>query len=348
MNKPPEITVILPTYKRPFLLKRAIDSVLCQTVTNFKVCIYDNCSNDETPLVVKEIMDQDSRVLYHCHDRNIGPGANFNYGLMRVDTPFFSFLSDDDFLLPDFFKTALEGFSSYPEAAFSAASVITMTDRGKILYEPFSLWKKEGKFDPPEGLLETLGGKYPIWTGILFRREVINLTGGLDLKIGAADLDFVNRIAARKPYVISKKPAALCVNHEDSSSFIAPLPTYWPSWIKMIENITNDNTLPVSVKDKFETAMNEQLYKVLMWIGVRSFECGNFNQAMEASQILSKELHCNRQGHLLSLLVRFGRQSKLFRHVAAAFLALRRKFYSLINVHRIRLQKRHGHLADLL
>ena len=185
----PEITVIIPTRNRLHYLKRAVGSVLCQTFTNFKVCVYDNASSDATKSTVHEIMKKDNRVYYHCHEQNIGAGRNFQYGLMQVDTPFFSFLSDDDFLLPNFLKTTMSGFINNPSALFSAGSVVTMTDKGEILYEPFSLWEKEGLFLPPEGLLETLGEKYPIWTGILFRKEVIDITGGLDVEIvGAADL----------------------------------------------------------------------------------------------------------------------------------------------------------------
>jgi len=51
----PLITTIIPTYRRPKLLRRAIKSVLGQTFPHFQVCVYDNASGDETPDVVAEI-----------------------------------------------------------------------------------------------------------------------------------------------------------------------------------------------------------------------------------------------------------------------------------------------------
>ena len=97
----PLITTIIPTYRRPKLLKRAIKSVLNQTYPHFQVCVYDNASEDETAEVVAEFAKKDPRVKYHCHPENIGAIKNFKYGLERVGTEYFSILLDDDLLLPN-------------------------------------------------------------------------------------------------------------------------------------------------------------------------------------------------------------------------------------------------------
>ena len=344
----PKITVIIPTYKRPHLLKRAINSVLCQTFADFKVCVYDNASSDETQNVVNEIVKKDNRVVYHCHEKNIGAAKNFQYGLMQVDTPFFSFLSDDDFLLLNFFETAMRGFVKYPEAAFSAASAITMTDRGNVLYEPLSLWEKEGLFQPPAGLLEMLGEKHPTWTGILFRREVIQLTGGLDEEIGTGDLDFVFRISVKAPFVVSKEPAAVVVNHSMSSSDVASLSSYWPSWLKMIRNITDDKEVPQFIRNKFQSALTAQIIIDLLSIGVRSFERRNFDQAARAAKIISEELNQHEKGQLLAWIVKHGRKSSLFWRIAATVIMLRRIMAPFVSIKRMTLQKKYGHLSAQL
>ncbi|HPL67571.1 MAG TPA: glycosyltransferase family 2 protein [Smithellaceae bacterium] len=345
----PKITIIIPTCNRAHFLKRAVGSVLGQTFTDFKVCIYDNASSDATKSIVQEMMRKDGRVYYHCHKQNIGAERNFQYGLIRVYTPFFSFLSDDDFLLPNFLETTMAGFINNPEALFSAGSVVTMTDRGKVLYEPFSLWEKEGLFLPPEGLLETLGEKYPIWTGILFRRGVIELTGGLDEEmVGAADLDFVYRISAKAPFVISKEPVAICVNHSTSLSAYPSLSAYWPSWLKMIRNITDDKKIPQDIKDEFKTALIQQITATLLWIGICSFERRDFDQAIKVSKILNEELNQGKIGWSLAWLVKQGRKFEMFWHAAVLFITLRRNVMSLVNVKRMKLQIKHGHLAEEL
>ena len=54
MSVEPTITTVIPTYRRPELLQRAIRSVLDQSYPHFKICVYDNASNDRTPDVVKQ------------------------------------------------------------------------------------------------------------------------------------------------------------------------------------------------------------------------------------------------------------------------------------------------------
>ncbi|RKX41747.1 MAG: glycosyltransferase family 2 protein, partial [Thermotogae bacterium] len=65
----PLITTIIPTYRRPKLLQRAIKSVLNQTYPHFQVCVYDNASGDETAEVVAEFAKKDPRVKYYCHPK---------------------------------------------------------------------------------------------------------------------------------------------------------------------------------------------------------------------------------------------------------------------------------------
>lgn len=58
---------IIPTYRRPQLLRRAIKSVLNQTYLYIRVCVYDNASNDETADIVANLEKEDPRVSYYCH-----------------------------------------------------------------------------------------------------------------------------------------------------------------------------------------------------------------------------------------------------------------------------------------
>jgi glycosyltransferase involved in cell wall biosynthesis len=114
MQTDPVITTVIPTYRRPDMLRRAIRSVLDQTYPYLKICVYDNASNDETPEVVRTLALQDSRIHYHCHPENIGTQDNFIFGLSQADTPFVHLISDDDFLLPDFFAQATSALKKIP------------------------------------------------------------------------------------------------------------------------------------------------------------------------------------------------------------------------------------------
>ncbi len=56
MSFEPRITTVIPTYRRPLLLRRAVLSVLKQSHPHFIVHILDNASGDDTEQVARELM----------------------------------------------------------------------------------------------------------------------------------------------------------------------------------------------------------------------------------------------------------------------------------------------------
>jgi glycosyltransferase involved in cell wall biosynthesis len=106
--------------------------VLDQSYPHFKICVYDNASNDRTADVVKTIASQDSRVQYHCNPKNIGAQDNFILGLSRADTPLVHLISDDDFLLPGFFAHAVSALERNPGAAFFSGGMLSADSDGQV------------------------------------------------------------------------------------------------------------------------------------------------------------------------------------------------------------------------
>ena len=216
-NSVPLITIIIPTYKRPKLLRRAITSALNQNYPSFQVQVYDNASGDETREVVEEFMKKDPRLKYHCHSKNIGMIGNYEFALNEVKTPYFSLLSDDDVVFPWFLEEAMKGFQSFPDIAFSAASTIIMSENGEVIRVPLDLWSKEGYFSSIEGLTAMIS-KYPIPTCILFRKEIVEEIPIDRDNALTWDCDFLLQIAARHSIFISKRPCGIFLHHESSYS----------------------------------------------------------------------------------------------------------------------------------
>ena len=154
----PVVTVAIPTFRRPMLLRRAILSALDQRGPPVRVCVFDNCSEDGTGDMVREIMAGDPRVEYHCHERNLGAAANFDFALNSIRTPYFSLLSDDDYLLPGFYQHALVALESCASAIFWAGITLNVDEGGRLWDARVARWPREGIFQPPGGALAMTGG----------------------------------------------------------------------------------------------------------------------------------------------------------------------------------------------
>ncbi len=256
---------MITTYKRPRLLKRAVTSVLNQTYPHFKVCVYDNASNDETEEIMQEFMRNDSRVTYHKHPENIGMMANYAFAFSRIDTPYFSFLPDDDYLLPWFYETALENFKKHPDAAFSSCGILAIDHEGVVVADPLSGWKREGYYSVAEGIYEMISSKYkfPPPTGVLFQSQIVkNVLPLWSKEIQVMwDPDYLIQIAARFPFVISRKISSIFLAHEGAFStgfykkiLQSPsiLEDYFIATVKLIDRVLESPDISKEVKTKIK------------------------------------------------------------------------------------------------
>ncbi|MFQ5700744.1 MAG: glycosyltransferase family 2 protein [Acidobacteriota bacterium] len=204
---PPTVTAVIPTYRRPALLRRAIESVLRQTYPHLTVAVFDNASGDETPHVVGEIARRDPRVRYHCHPSNLGAVANFQAGMDSVRTPYFSILSDDDVLLPRFYEHAFSCLARHPGASFFCGLAVWYDPAlGTHRLHPNGTWR-EGLYRAGEATTQMVEELF-LWTGALFATDVRDQAGPLEA-IEASDILFMAKAAAHFSFLVSMVPCAI-------------------------------------------------------------------------------------------------------------------------------------------
>lgn len=326
------ITTVIPTYRRPSLLRRAVMSVLAQSYPHFQVCVYDNASGDETGNIVRDLAAADSRVKYFCHPQNIGAMPNFLFGMERVQTPFFSLLSDDDVLLPGFFQKALEGFHKHPEAMFSALATIHADADGHVTSVPLLAWK-EGFYPPPEGFVTMSEKEHPEWTAILFRRQVLERVGTLDLEAGApSDFDYELRVAAKWPIVISTEPGAIFVTHAGSVSSAARVETSWLAWQKVAANIMAQETIPAALRLQAQRQFFHKFRKRYLALGGLNYVIReDWAQAEQAARILRDGYHHKFRAFLLQLTSRAAQRSSSLLGLLKALNSARKFLRALVS-----------------
>ena len=73
MKKLPLVTVIIPTYKRPIMLEKAIKSVINQTYKNIEIIVVDdNKYNSKEHINTKNMIKNYPNVRYYKNKKNIG------------------------------------------------------------------------------------------------------------------------------------------------------------------------------------------------------------------------------------------------------------------------------------
>lgn len=116
----PRVTVAILAYDRPEFLGEAIESVLAQTYADFKLVVYDNCSERD----LKSVVDRydDPRVIYHRNEKNIGMFGNAAQSVDLCDTELLAILHDDDRYFPWALERLVEAMERYPEVAIASGS----------------------------------------------------------------------------------------------------------------------------------------------------------------------------------------------------------------------------------
>lgn len=99
----PLVSIGVPTFNRPQLLRRALELLVGQTYRNIEIIVSDNASpDDQTKKVVEEFANGDGRIKYFRQPENIGAANNFLFVLEKAAGDYFMWAADDDEWTSDF------------------------------------------------------------------------------------------------------------------------------------------------------------------------------------------------------------------------------------------------------
>jgi len=273
---------------------------LGQGSAEIRVHVLDNASGDLTGPLIQRLAENDPRVVYRCHATNIGGIANFEAGLNTVDTEFFSILSDDDYLLPGFYAKAIAALDAHPEAAFWAGTTLNVDENGVVFDARVAKWSRHGYFRAGETMLAMTGGMAPLWTGIVFRRTVLESIGLPDREaLGPADLDFILRVAARSPFIVEAQAVAVFTLSVSSFGATQPLSSFWPGWLHVIAKARCNEDLPEGSRKALARALEADARKMLYRRGINAMVNGRHDFATEASSLLRAQPDGRSRGWML-------------------------------------------------
>ena len=105
------VSVIIPTYNREILVKKALDSVLGQTYENFEIIVINDGSTDNTGNILNEYKKQYPDKVFVVNQVNSGQVVARNNGIQSCRGEFVAFLDSDDIWLEDKLEKQMPLFS---------------------------------------------------------------------------------------------------------------------------------------------------------------------------------------------------------------------------------------------
>jgi glycosyltransferase involved in cell wall biosynthesis len=112
--KLPTVSVIMNCYNSEAFLREAIESVIAQTLTNWEIIFWDNCSDDHSAEIANSYRDE--RIRYFKAERHSNLGGARKLAVEHSRGQFLAFLDCDDLFLPDTLETQLRAIESHTAA----------------------------------------------------------------------------------------------------------------------------------------------------------------------------------------------------------------------------------------
>jgi glycosyltransferase involved in cell wall biosynthesis len=186
------ISALIGTYNNAPTLRRAIDSVLGQSVDDLELIVVDDGSTDATPEVVAAV--DDGRVRHLSLD-HVGISGSLNAGLAEASAPVVAIQDADDWSEPERFERQLAVLDADPEVAVVGCRMREVDERGAVLAPRTSF----AAGDVRDALMRF----NPIPNSCAaFRRQAVLELGGYDPRyLYAMDYDLWLRVAERHAVV---------------------------------------------------------------------------------------------------------------------------------------------------
>lgn len=94
-NEKIKIAIIMPAYNCEGTIKKSILSVINQTYTNWHLYIINDCSVDNTSIILEDYFLNDKITIIE-NEENIGAAGSRNRGITLSTEPVIAFIDSDD------------------------------------------------------------------------------------------------------------------------------------------------------------------------------------------------------------------------------------------------------------
>lgn len=202
-------TVIVVAYAHERFVEECLQSIEAQTLRPARVLIADDCSPDGTQDAIRRFCAaRPGFAELHFHTRNIGLTATLNEMLALVDTPFVTYISADDVMMPDRIRVHRDVMDRNAEAALAYSDAIVIDESsqrtGMLSSDEFPWPDDDAELSRPfSSLLRT---NWMPAASLYLRTEQLKRAGGYCEDIFFEDFELLVRLARDHPFAWTREP----------------------------------------------------------------------------------------------------------------------------------------------
>jgi len=194
-SRTPRVSVVLPTYNGARYLNESIESVLVQTEPDFEFIIVDDCSTDETPLILERFAARDKRIRVVRNASNQKLPRSLNVGFSHARGKYFTWTSDDNLFEPNALATMADYLDRHPDVGVVFSDYVQIDETGRKTNDVAVVTRE----------------RLPVTTSnaasFLHRREVYLELGGYDVDwFLVEDFDFLLRAVEHADLGVIREP----------------------------------------------------------------------------------------------------------------------------------------------
>lgn len=104
------VSVVVPVFNGEKTIEPCIRNILSQSLRPFEMIVVDDCSTDETPVILGRLSHKYSKIVVLRNKENLGKAASLASALGLVRSPFTAIVDSDTYLERDYLKKTLGAF----------------------------------------------------------------------------------------------------------------------------------------------------------------------------------------------------------------------------------------------
>lgn len=133
----PQVSIGMPVYNGEPFIRKALDSLLAQSFTDFELIISDNASNDGTEAICRAYAAKDERIRYVRQAENLGAMPNFQFALREALGTFFMWAAADDRWSANYVADCVRTLQTYENIGFVATNCVIVSRLSRLLRVKF-------------------------------------------------------------------------------------------------------------------------------------------------------------------------------------------------------------------